>query len=1220
MGDKKTAQALSVITDAGFFECLATEILREADQNYRLLVHTGVNASGKTVKSPVDGICYLPGANPPHMIAIHHTTTPRNNLKKKWLHDPSKVKSHKNTRSKMPEGDLIKTAELAAEERIRTPNLRVTLVLTTNQEPDEALVRDVEAEGRNRGLEIKIWSCSTLSYFLDRPSGQWIRSKFLGIVQEQLSAELLHELSKKSLNIHTDSLFDNPIAWIPRTLDTTLATSLRHDITFLVAESGLGKSVACNRLLTVHIENGGFGIVLPPEAVASAMTLEQAITTTLCQLHPPLAVEGPSALSFCSPERPLLLIVDDINRSGQARISVEKLAGWSHTSTGTNKNLSPSWGLICPLWPDIYASLGDQAQKCIERLVISTGGFNEIEGREAVLARARLDGLRLSSLSAETISRALGHDPLLIALHDHNKAPDPYQTISQFIERSLSRIAAEEKAHPADDYRNALRALAGEILSKRPIELIWSEVSHWTGLQGESLHLISRLAHNCELIQFTGQSNGQQLSFRHDRVRDWLLADAAAELDSQDSLSEEVVADPHFAEVMGAVLVWRRPNSIFLKRVAALNPLALFYTLRLIDQANESHRNAIIQTINDRLDDPVMHNPSNLHLRWEVLAMLAETDFTEVPKLVQKISDRTISGKLARLRNGDLSGGIELCFHIAPGKGAPWRDKQIEHAKFRYGDKYTKELNILLCRTDLDSSTKIGALRLAGHFANSALALSIEACWVTDNERVSHIDDYLWAFGKCCGNNPAHFLEPVCDTWATLPDKAEKDGWPSPREELVEFGLNWAFQKWPPVAAIDYFIQRGLQDDLKWPILLMLRNIDHPKAILFVVRELAAKQHAFMFGSFANMGWEDAQKKGCPMSKASRDLLLGLWQDDKNEISLRSQAFSFWSATKDANDMLVLQESQGNKDLADRILRHRLVLGDHSAIPLLLEKLTADDSGYWWHCGRYLWSSKLTDALDRFLERRGTQAKCIWGESFNSDWIIHELIMQLPESEAERLLLKHWTHLHFSPHFVQTALYVSTPYLIQIAYAAINECPEPSILMEHLSSRFGIMTEGSKGLTREAQLNALAPYLHLLSPIDLWFLWEACNYLGWFALRQKLLDNLLKSPDKERIWDGNRAMLEFDKIVADHKQFIIDHLIDRFMKTGISWSEILTTLKLWLSERKSFEALQLVGAAIESRGTREDLTALTIFEGMPQIKAEELIADIKFAVCRRSIH
>ena len=137
---------------------------------------------------------------------------------------PLQSKPRKSSRPTAPAGDLIKTAELVAKERTRTPDLRATLVLTTNEEPREALVRALDMAGRNHGLEIDLWSCSRLNHFLDnRPTGQWIRRSFLGIEQEQLSPELLHELCEKSLEIHRP--LDNPIAWVPRALDAMLTTS-----------------------------------------------------------------------------------------------------------------------------------------------------------------------------------------------------------------------------------------------------------------------------------------------------------------------------------------------------------------------------------------------------------------------------------------------------------------------------------------------------------------------------------------------------------------------------------------------------------------------------------------------------------------------------------------------------------------------------------------------------------------------------------------------------------------------------------------------------------------------------------------------------------------------------------------------------------------------------------------------------------------------------------
>ena len=1229
MSTVKTAQALADITDEGFFERLATAILREDNPNYHALVHSGVNVTGKTVKSPLDGICFVQGADPPHMIAVHHTITARHGLKKKWLHDPSKVKPRGGARPTAPAGDLIKTSDVVMEERVQTPNLRATLVLTTNQEPPETVVRAVEAMGREYGLEIDLWSVSRLSHSLDKPTGQWLRRSVLGIEQEQLSTELLHELSKKSLDISKPP--DNPTAWIPRVLDDTLMTSLHRDVTFLMAGSGLGKSVACYRKLVAHVESGGFGIIVPHEIIASTMTLDQAVANTLRQLHPSLAAMGPSAFSLCSPERTLLLVVEDINRSGQTRILAEKLVSWSRASMQGESGASAYWRLICPLWPESLASLGEQARKRIEPHIIVAGGFTKGEGRDAVLARARLEGRELSELHAEEIARALGDDPLLIALREQDTEPDttpePHQIIRRFVEGALSRRAFETKDHSAADYRRVLRALAGEMLGNRQIELSWNEVHGWQGLQGESLRLLSRLAHAGELIRFTGSSDDQRLSFRHDRVRDWLLADAAAELDRRGLLGEEVMAEPYYAEVMGTVLVWGQPQLDFLQRVSAMNPLALFHALRLLGQGNAPQHAAILQAINDWLDDPLTHARSHLHLRWEALGMLAGTDSPSVPAIVRQFREHTTSGHLARLRNGDISGGIALCSRVEPGTGAPWRDLQIEHAKLHHSREITKDLRSFLQRTDLDSVRRVGALRLAGHIADSSLALAIEACWVADHERGDHLADYLWAFGQCCENDPARFLGPVCDAWAALSDQPRKEGLLSPRDDLAAHELRWAFRKWPPLAALDYLIQRGSQDDLRWPITYMLHGVDHPKAVFFVVQELARIRrriegtHGFWsFGFSAKDDWRRAQEDhGRPMSRMSRDPLLGLWRDETNDKHVRAQAFSFWAATKNANDIEVLRAANPSDELTDNILRERLIRGDQQAIPAMLEKLATDQYGDWWRYGRHLWSPELTKALDEFLVRRGAQAKRTWGESFAGDWIIPEIIMRLPTSEAERILLKHWPHLRFAPPFVPSALYLATPHLLAAVQATMNECPEPAQLLKHLCHCFGIRMRGRPGVTREAQVRVLAPYLHLLSSMDLLELWKACNDQGWFAVRRELLDNRLREPFPQQEWDRDLAMAEFDKMVAEGRFDWVDHWISDFLKTDVAWSEILATMSAWLDKRKSLGALRFVAIAVGHHGTREDLRVLTIYEGIAAIEAGQIIADTQFAVRRRSL-
>ncbi|QSQ24329.1 hypothetical protein JY651_05010 [Pyxidicoccus parkwayensis] len=1225
MTAQTTEQALASITDEGLFERLATAILREAKPDYASLAHPGVNVAGKTVKSPLDGICFVQGANPPHMIAVHHTITARDDLEKKWLHDPSKVKPRKGTKPKAPAGDLLKTAELVAQERTRTPNLRATLVLTTNEEPGEELVRDVVAAGSAHAMAIDLWPRSRLSHFLDHhPRGQWSRRAYLGIEQEQLSAELLHELSKKSLEASRP--LDDPSTWIPRTLDTVLSASLARDVTFLVAGSGMGKSVACHRKLSVHVEGGGFGLVLPHVAVESSMTLDQAITATLRQLHPALAVTGPSALSLCSPEHPLLLAVEDINRSGRPQLLLEKLVSWRRVPGKQEAGALSPWRLICPLWPETLSALSDQAQKLIASLIITAGGFSEDEGRNAVATRARRTGHELSPLAAEEITEALGHDPLLIALHDPGVAPDPHRVIGGFVERSLSRTSTGAKDYPAAQYRQALRALAGEMLASRQVELTWREVSSWKSLQGEPLRLISSLAQQGELIRIAGPSNEQRLVFRHDRIREWLLADAAAELDRGGGLADAILTEPYFAEVIGTVLAWERPLAGFVQRVASSNPLALFYALRLLGENGGSHGEAIVQAIHRWLDEPSTRDPSNNHLRWEALAILAETDSRAVSDIVHKFPDRTTWSPFARFRNGDLSGGIEACFHLEPGLGAPWRDIQIAHAKFRYGKRLSDALNKYLRQPSLNSPSRVGSLRLAGHLADPSLAPAIEACWGTDENRSAHLADYLWAFAECCGEDPPRYLNPVCDAWASLPDESEREGFPSPREGFASDEVRWAFSRWPPRAAIEYFIQRASQEDLRWPITYMLHSMDDPGAVLFVARELAADQRRFegtdstsVFATTAPDEWRRAQENGRPMSKASRDLLLEAWQSEGNDKYLRRAAFSLWSQTKDPKDLEVLRTTKPSAELADRVLAARLTREDPLAIPAMIEKITSGGGRHWWRYGRYLWSPALTQTLDEELGRHGALAKQAWADEskFDSDWITSELIQRLPTDEAERLLLKHWHHLRFSPRFVQAALYLCTPRLLDAARAAIKDCPQPAVLLRHFSIHVGMNTHGRPGLTREAQVWALVPYLHLLSPRDINSLWETCNDRSWFSLRREFLDKALKEPHSERKWNPDRLVSELDETVAEKRTVWMDLLLGSFLKADVPWPEILAVMTRWLEERRSLQALRIVAAAVLHQGTRDDMSALKIAQAMPEPAAKQLVADTQFALRRK---
>jgi hypothetical protein len=125
--------------------------------------------------------------------------------------------------------------------------------------------------------------------------------------------------------------------------------------------------------------------------IAQASTLDQAVTEALRQLPSALA-PGQSPLAFCSPDKPLMVVVEDINRSGQPQRLAEKIIGWDLGFGGKEAQGPKPWRLFCPIWPGALALVGDQTRKLLEPMLILPEPMTPAEGAQAVIARAGLTG------------------------------------------------------------------------------------------------------------------------------------------------------------------------------------------------------------------------------------------------------------------------------------------------------------------------------------------------------------------------------------------------------------------------------------------------------------------------------------------------------------------------------------------------------------------------------------------------------------------------------------------------------------------------------------------------------------------------------------------------------------------------------------------------------------------------------------------------------------
>lgn len=681
----ETTLALYNITDEGFFEKLATAVMRSAKPDfYGNFIHTGVNASGKTIKSPVDCIGYIFGACPPHIIFAHHTISAKSNLKKKWLLDLTQTNPHKKSKPSLQEGDVVKTMRIVKEEREKNPNLQATLALTTNQEPSEDLIRAIHAAEEIYEINIDIWSASRIADYLDDTAdGQWLRQRYLGIDQQRLSRGLLHKLSLNNINAYYPLVKKDEI--IKRELDDKLQDEPPRPLAFIVGESGCGKTIACYKQLQKHIDSGGFGLVISHTTLENSSTLEMAIDTELRKLHPSLVLNsGRDAQAFCSLQSPFLVVVEDINQAKEPQSLIEQLLKWSKTPPTNNEHLN--WRLLCPTQPQvIHLTNRLDIQELINGLSILAASFTADEARSALERRALNNGITLSSLDAYRIAKILGNDPFLIALYDFSSETAPEQVISNFIKTQIRSLAEGSSTDTTADYQSALKTLACGMLIDRKMEPNYSELKEWFLDYGSDLTLIKKLAHNRSVIRFVEE----KLIFRHDRIRTWILADAVSKLISSDQIEDGILSEPFFSEIIGTALVKNSILTNAVSKIQLLNPLALFYAIKIFSGQKKLPPQSILDAIDGWLLDNKTHAPSNDSLRWETLYLLSKTESEVVNGIIEKFQlqseQNSIHALRARCLNGDLNAALALCLYDEPGTYDPWRERLIMHMKAHFG-------------------------------------------------------------------------------------------------------------------------------------------------------------------------------------------------------------------------------------------------------------------------------------------------------------------------------------------------------------------------------------------------------------------------------------------------------------------------------------------------------------------------------------------------------
>ncbi|MFB6187124.1 MAG: hypothetical protein ABEI86_09695, partial [Halobacteriaceae archaeon] len=156
------------------------------------------------------------------------------------------------------------------------------------------------------------------------------------------------------------------------------------------------------------------------------------------------------------------------------------------------------------------------------------------------------------------------------------------EVIREFVEYSYETAGgASEASLVAADYSLAVDRLSHNVLREKQLEPAWRAVREWIS-QSEDLTAIRELTKQAQLLFLIQKQGDQFLSYRHDRLRDYLLSDFSLSRMERDGADIGYLGDPYYYSILGKGIAYFRPSEAVLSRLCDENALALFEALREI--------------------------------------------------------------------------------------------------------------------------------------------------------------------------------------------------------------------------------------------------------------------------------------------------------------------------------------------------------------------------------------------------------------------------------------------------------------------------------------------------------------------------------------------------------------------------------------------------------------------------------------------------------------
>ncbi|MGB9067351.1 MAG: ATP-binding protein [Candidatus Acidiferrales bacterium] len=1253
----ETAEKIDRISDAGIFETLAIQVLRELDKDCEAILHLGLNPVGKPVPGPTDGFGRVAGSIPSKYAIAAFTTIRSDKLEQKWLgisrvarNSKSKARKKRKVKAKggsSESGDLIKAFNDIRSIRAVEPDAHFVVYLCTNRILDSKLMKKVWAFAAGRKqVEVRFLDQSRLRDFLDStPEGQWLRREHLGVGVEQVSASLLRTASRASFQEYSASILAPTSQTIVTEQARRALKALENrslSLQLLVGPSGIGKSVVGSQLHRSIIDAGRFAFWIPAEIVERSTTLGEALDAVLRSIYPTLMVgAGSRSIQIASEAAPLFVVIDDINRLAAPENALRKILGWAQPQDSTSEKASPiaAQQIVCPVWDSYWGSIpgGDT------RSWVGIQAMRPFVRHESLdVLRAGLTGpVHFHAAELEQFADALKDDPILLGLFietltlntDRSPAAIAADVLRSWTEAAMAELSRETH-EPATSYARALEKLAAEMVVRKRLYPTVAEFRSWFGDNDETVRLLLLLAEAGHICHIGRRYPTPTFEFRHDRILEFFIAGAFARMLEDNGQDNPAAWDPFFTLFVGQAIGRRVFADGVLDQLLAHNANALIASLPYVDDGDPKYAASVKQRVRVWL----MNKSSAPLQEWyHGLAILREIS----SKAVLEVTDGIHGGPIlfeGRLRNGDAAAGAYvLASRFWPSIQAPWMEAIIAQATLRHKPKMLSELQDLLGSPDSSDATRCGALVLAGYIGNAQMIGAIGKCWATSKDKQKMVLPALWAALRCADARPEDSIGMMLPVVLELQD--DPTGQTYSRQHSVLQDIGWSSRHGFTEVALKYLLDLGQTEEYLRVVVAILSEIPSATTVSFTVRRIAewsnqAKQGGG-FSPFA-MSWPDQWRRWRAQGRIPDpciDELRKMWEKQSEPEWVREYALRVWNSA--AGDLDVLRSVSADDVLYESAIWYRMLKGDRGVTQDVISMLAVKP--WWIEQIPKIWSEQLEAVLKAHLERHiAALPTSLWS---NEDYSLAHVIRDIPAAGGENLLAEYWEKLRARPLFVQAALYVSTDRTRKLAAGALEDADKNTF--EHIGSFFGFMTSGLVDRLSMKHLESLRPYFRLMDDMTIAEIVDFCGKHGlltWartyvlpecerrrgqYSLdgdqqRPGYIESYISQwmPSKENIF----AQLDQMKGEDQHLVFRLELLSKAFLERGDSIDSFCDITREWFSVEPSIARLPVLATVIQYWGRRSDLPFLdSAYESVGDASFRPVFGDVRFMVERRSL-